>query len=428
MRRRLLLVTLAVTTLLVAAFAAPLGLLVRDVARDRAITDAERDSAALVPVLAATTDPALLEEAVERTTAGADGRLTVWLPDGTVVGQRHAPDADDDGVGLARDRQVAFSRSRADAVDVYTPVVVPTGVVVLEVHIPASLLHDGVGTAWAILAVLAVTLLVVAVVVSDRLARTVTRPAVDLAATSRALAAGDTSARAEATGPPEIAEVGAALNLLADRIDELLAGERERVADLSHRLRTPLTALRLDAESAGAAAIISDVDRLEAEVTEIIRTARRPLQGSVVLSCDLAGVAVERASFWAALADDDGRPHRCEVSPPGPHRVRLAAPDAAAAIDALLGNVFAHTPDGAPYAVTVTRAASRAVLAVDDGGPGIIDAAALHRGTSRAGSTGLGLDIAARAARDAGGDLRVERSAMGGARVVLDLPLVPEVS
>ena len=56
MRRRLFLVTLAVTTLLVAAFAFPLALLVRDVARDRAITDAEEDQAALAPVLAV--DPA----------------------------------------------------------------------------------------------------------------------------------------------------------------------------------------------------------------------------------------------------------------------------------------------------------------------------------------------------------------------------------
>ena len=80
MRRRLLLVTLAVTTLLVAAFAIPLALLVRDVARDRAITDAERDTAALVPVLSAGADAALLAEALERTTAGAEGRLAVWLP------------------------------------------------------------------------------------------------------------------------------------------------------------------------------------------------------------------------------------------------------------------------------------------------------------------------------------------------------------
>jgi signal transduction histidine kinase len=47
-------------------------------------------------------------------------------------------------------------------------------------------------------------------------------------------------------GPtPELADAARALNRLADRIDELRAAERERVADLSHRLRTPLTGLRL---------------------------------------------------------------------------------------------------------------------------------------------------------------------------------------
>ena len=50
-------------------------------------------------------------------------------------------------------------------------------------------------------------------------------------------------------GPEEVRRVGAALNRLAGRIDELLAAERETVADLSHRLRTPLTAVRLDVES-----------------------------------------------------------------------------------------------------------------------------------------------------------------------------------
>ena len=56
-------------------------------------------------------------------------------------------------------------------------------------------------------------------------------------------------ARATLGRPEEVAEVGSALNLLADRIDEVIATEREAVADLSHRLRTPLTALRLDADA-----------------------------------------------------------------------------------------------------------------------------------------------------------------------------------
>lgn len=424
MRRRLLLVTLAVTSLLVAAFALPLGLLVREVARDRAITDAERDMAALAPVLAVGPDRVLLEAAVQRTESGAEGRLSLWLPDGAVIGD-DTP-ADDEAVALAGDRRAAFSRTNGESVDVYTPVVIGLNeVAVLRVRVPGSLLRHGVARSWAILAVLAATLLVVAVAATDRLARSVTRPAADLATTSRALAGGDVRARARVDGPPEIADVGMALNLLADRIDELLAAERERVADLSHRLRTPLTALRLGAEGQGSAALIADVDRLEAEVSELIRAARRPLHESVVLHCDLAAVVEERSAFWGALADDDGRGWSCSVTPPGPHPVRLAESDAAAAVDALLGNVFAHTPDGTPYAVSITRMGDRVELVVDDGGPGIDDAL-IGRGTSAGGSTGLGLDIAASTVRSAGGELRVGRSSLGGAQVTIRLPVVEE--
>jgi signal transduction histidine kinase len=422
-RRRLLLVTLAVTTLLVAAFAIPLGLLVREVARDRAITEAERDMAALAPVLVVAPEPSLLDAAIERTTAGAAGRLGLWLPDGSLVGDDTPVDTV--ALDLARERRIAFSRSTPEGVDVYTPVVLAADeVAVLRVRVPSDMLRDGVATAWAILAVLAAALLVVAVVATDRLARSVTRPATDLATTSRALAGGDARSRARVGGPPEIAEAGMALNLLADRIHELLAAERERVADLSHRLRTPLTALRLGAEGLGAASLVADVDRLEAEVTELIRAARRPLHEEVVLRCDLAAVVEERAAFWGSLADDDGRRWSCTITPAGPHPVRLSDEDAGVVVDVLLGNVFAHTPEGAPYELAVRRSDGLVQLVVDDGGPGMPEAAAmLGRGASARGSTGLGLDIAVSAARAAGGELRVERAPIGGARVVVDLPV-----
>jgi len=421
-RRRLLLVTLAVTSLLIAAFALPLGLLVADVARDRAVTDAERDMGALAPVLAVSHDPSLLGAAIDRTESGAEGRLALWLPDSSLVGDDTTVDAE--AVALARDRRVAFSRANAAGIDVYTPVVVgPDQVAVLRVRVPEALIRSGVATSWAILGVLAVALLVVAVVATDRLARSVTRPAADLATTSRALAGGDVRARATVGGPPEIADVGTALNVLADRISELLAGERERVADLSHRLRTPLTALRLSVEGQGSPALVADVDRLEAEVSELIRSARRPLHEEVVPRCDLGEVVSERAEFWGALADDDGRRWSCTVQPPGPHPVRLVDADAAAVVDVLLGNVFSHTPEGVPYELTVARAGARVVLTIDDGGAGIDDVEALlRRGVSAGGSTGLGLDIASSSARAAGGELRFEPSPLGGARVVLDLP------
>jgi signal transduction histidine kinase len=100
--------------------------------------------------------------------------------------------------------------------------------------------------------------------------------------------------------------------------------------------------------------------------------------------------------------------------------VRVAAGDLGAALDALLGNVFAHTPEGTPFRVTVRpRPGGGAEVSVSDTGPGLPDAA-IERGRSGAGSTGLGLDIARRTAEASGGALRISSSA-AGTTVVLAL-------
>jgi signal transduction histidine kinase len=384
MRRRLLLVVVATTSLVVVAFAVPLGALVRSVARDRALSAAERDLGALAPVLALSPEePAAVEDAIARTGAGADERLTVWLPDGTRLGDP-TPD-DDQALALARGQRRSFSQDRDGGRELYTVVVTGTGdagVSVARARVPGSLLDDGVATAWAALAGVAVALVAAAALIADRLARSVTRDATGLAVTARALASGTADARAHPGPTPELADAARALNLLADRIDELRTAERERVADLSHRLRTPLTALRLDAEAAGDPDLVAGVDRLEAAVSDLIHSARRPLRpGLVAESCDLSAVARDRATHWSALADDDGRAWTLDVEPDRPARVRLSSRDAEAAVDALIGNVFAHTPDGSGYAVAVRRYDWTVELAVDDAGAGISDPrAALARG------------------------------------------------
>ena len=103
--------------------------------------------------------------------------------------------------------------------------------------------------AWLLLGGVSLLLLLLSVLVADQLARSLVRPLTALAQASDRLAAGDLFARAAVAGPSEVRRAGAGLNRLAVRIGELLAHERETVADLSHRLRTPLTALRIDAES-----------------------------------------------------------------------------------------------------------------------------------------------------------------------------------
>ena len=216
-----------------------------------------------------------------------------------------------------------------------------------------------------------------------------------------------------------------ALNLLADRIDELRVAERERVADLSHRLRTPLTALRLDAEGHGAADLIEDVDRLEAEVSEVIRAARRPLHEEVAVRSDLAEVVEERAAFWGALADDDGRSWDCRIEPPGPHPVRLPAGRRGRRHRrAARQRVRPH-----PRRHAVRR------LGASGGGSGRAGGGGRRRGhrrrrrrarprRERAAARRASASTSPPARRAAGGgELRIERSErLGGARVVLDLP------
>ncbi|HZM32833.1 MAG TPA: HAMP domain-containing sensor histidine kinase [Acidimicrobiales bacterium] len=427
MRRRIVLVVVATTTLVVVAFAIPLGALIRSVARDRATAAAERDVASLSPTLSVPgVTPEMVMTAIDTTGTGADGRMAVWLADGTVVGDPEG--ADEPAVRLAREQGQAFSLSEGGDLELYTPVVTGTnGTAVVRALVPEALLDDGVTTAWLALAGVAVVLIAAAVVVADRLARSVTRDATELSGTARALASGQGDARAVPGPTPELADAALALNMLADRIDELRAAERERVADLSHRLRTPLTALRLDAEAAGDDALVADVERLEAAISELIRSARRPLHaGAVAATCDLAEVAQERARFWSALAEDDGRAWELDADGVrGPCVVSLSGEAAAAALDALVGNVFAHTPEGRPYALRLRCGNGWTTLDVEDAGPGI-DAPdeAVGRGETGAGSTGLGLDIARRAAESAGGTLAVDRSSVGGARVRLALPLV----
>ena len=107
---------------------------------------------------------------------------------------------------------------------------------------------------------------------------------------------------------------------------------------------------------------------------------------------------------------------------PGPLPVAVGRAELAACLDALLGNVFAHTPEGTPYVVRLARlAGGGAHLVIEDQGPGFRDATVVSRGTSGAGSTGLGLDIARQTAQASGGSFTVAPASPRGARIVIEL-------
>lgn len=435
MRWALVKVCLAVTAMVVVAFAVPLGLVVQEMASDRAFSNAERQAATIGPTLSITTDPVQLRKAVESTQMGAARRMAVHVP---AIGGSAPVDI---GEGRAGERVVAETRrmGRATTASVagggsalLQPIALGSGdIAVVEVFVPESEVSNGVTTAWLVLAGVGLALIVGSVAVADRLGARLVRPAERLADAAHQLGEGRLGARVPEAGPKELRSAAVAFNAMADQVVELLANERELAADLSHRLRTPLTVLRLNAASLGdgpaAEQTRAAVEQLEREVDTIIRTAReqRPATGLAGAGagsgagCDASEVIRDRMAFWSALAEDEGR----EVRLAGVDRtvrIPVARPELAAALDAMLGNVFRHTPEGTPFAVDVHDASDAVIVLVSDAGPGIADPdAALRRGNdgARDGSTGLGLDIVRRVAESTGGDVRLGRSVLGGTEV-----------
>jgi len=148
------------------------------------------------------------------------------------------------------------------------------------VSVPSGLLTKGVTREGVLLFGGGFLLVLIAIALADWMGRTIVRPISDLEDVTRRLSDGDLERRVVPAGPYEVAEVGRAVNELADRIDRLLANARMAGADLGHRLRTPLTALRLDLEALTDAtartALSKDLEALEAAVSRLIRETREP--------------------------------------------------------------------------------------------------------------------------------------------------------
>ena len=277
MRLRVIFLAIATSTLVLVSFLLPLAIVLRTQAADRAISTATIQAQGMTP-LVATLKPGSLRLAVDQMNA-EDGStpITVFLPRRRELGIAAPRSA---AVRLAA-RGRSFTTAMPAGVQILIAVEgLPAGTAVIRTFVPESQLRRGVSRAWLLLGIVGLGLLALSVAVADQLARSLVRPLAAVASVSDRLARGDLSARAIVVGPPEVRRVGTGLNHLAARIGELLAHERETVADLSHRLRTPLTALRIDTESlpdtGDRARLLDDVRAVEGTVSKIIHDARRP--------------------------------------------------------------------------------------------------------------------------------------------------------
>jgi signal transduction histidine kinase len=428
-RRSLLITAGAAISMVLLAMLVPMAILMRSYALEDRLARAGLAVQAVETVVS-TRGPGAVSTYLDRVNSGDDGsRTTVLYPNGTGVG----PDpGEDERVADARTSGRARVDDVADGSQILVPVsrggssALPSATPVIRVIVAEPGLFSVVGLAWGALALLGSALLIGSLVVVDRLGRSFVDPIRQLAEHTQTL--GRTSSvptSTPASGPREVRELSGAIDRLVGRIQLLLARERESVADLSHRLRTPVTALRLRVEGVAdddlRERLGSDLDSLQATVDEIVREARRSEREGLDPRTDAVVVIAERIRHWEALAEDQGRPWTADLAASGP-LLRASTADLEAMVDVLLDNVFSHTPDDAGVRIMLTATDDGVDLVVEDAGPGL--PAGLNvtgRGESGAGSTGLGLSIAARTAQDAGGSITTGTSDMGGARVAVSL-------
>jgi signal transduction histidine kinase len=284
----------------------------------------------------------------------------------------------------------------------------------------ADEVNDRLNRAWMLIGALGLGGVLIAVVLSALQSRRLARPLEAVARGSAQLGDGDFSVRVGHFGIPEIDAIAQGLDSSAARIAQLVAREREFSANVSHQLRTPLTALRLRLEGVGAEddaarrageldAALAETDRLEATISALLAHARQTT-GASQIRVDLARIANEHAAIWRPVFARAGR--RLEIAARPGTAAQASRGTVGQILDVLLDNALRHGIGTARIEVTAGDGA--ACIAVVDGGPGIGTSdrdRIFERGASRSGGTGIGLQLARALAQADGGTLRAAEGA-----------------
>jgi two-component system, OmpR family, sensor kinase len=298
---------------------------------------------------------------------------------------------------------------------------------------------------WGFRAALAVLVLAAAAAIGAFAARRITAPLRELNSMASKFSDGDLTARSPVTGPPETQTLARTLNQGAERLDTLVASQRIFVADASHQLRTPLTALRLSldniADGVDDEFVREDVEQATAEVVRMSRLvngllvlARAEAKVTAAEPLVLRDIVEERLTLWRPAADERGVTVALRGSGVDDRPSVLASPGHLdQVLDNVLSNALEVSPDGGQITVEIESRADTVVLSVRDEGPGMSDADKSRafdrfwRGqglTGRSGS-GLGLAIVRQLVTDDGGTVTLADAPGGGLKVGISLRASP---
>ena len=312
----------------------------------------------------------------------------------------------------------------------------------VQLSAPMDEIMERVRAMWLTLITATLALTVLFILVSIFLGEQITRPLRRLTAAAHQLASGDLSVRMEMDRKDELGELAAAFDHMAEEISQLLARERAFVANASHELRSPVTAIQLRAELLQMAA--ADDARRERYIRDIHQESEnlaRLLQQLLDLNqaqssprpptqpLDLTSCLHQMSELMQPLAHQAGldlTTNLPESLPP----VRLAEQDCQIILRNLLDNAIKYTPSGGQITLRA-RATERWVeIVVQDTGIGIPAQDLPHiferfyrvdKARDRTGS-GLGLALVREIVTQHGGEVWAESTEGAGTTLIVRLP------
>ena len=451
MSRRLLISYLALAIVVLALLEIPLGISYARNERHDLSTNVERDAVALASLAEdaleqrASAPPAVARLA-RRYQRDTGGRVVVVDAQG-----RALVDSESQGVGAdfssrpeiaaALDGTVATGTRHSNTLGtdlLYVAVPAASGGIVhgaVRITYPTSEVDERVRRYWLVLAAIAAVVLAVAVALAGGFARWIVRPLSRVEEAAGEVAAGNLNVRVPATGPPELRRLAGSFNEMVVQLGSLLHSQEQFVADASHQLRTPLTALRLRLENLARdgdgrregefEAALEELERLSALVDGLLTLARADRAASTPAELDVASGLGERVDAWSALAEEqqvrlvarvEGRLHA--LATPG----RLEQ-----VLDNLLANALEVAPAGSDIELTAARSGPLVEIRIRDRGPGMSSEEIAHafdrfwRGGADEAGFGLGLAIVQRLVHADGGEIELRPREGGGLDAILRL-------
>lgn len=454
MTRRLLLSYLGLAVLILLILEVPLATLAQRFERQLATNQIEKEANGLVALIGDSVGEshrAQLQSLVASYESRTGGEVTVLSPTGDLLAAS-SRDADRDAaqewkalIGRALDGQTAavftYDEGRPYAVAA-APVIEDSRLAAAVVlGAPAELTQNRIHEIWLALGIFAAGAIVVAALVGLVLARSLAHSLGRLEATVHRFGRGELSSRAgESEGPEEIRSLARQFNHMAAQLDELIEAQRRFVADASHQLRSPLTALRLRIENLEAtadeatvesiAAVGREVQRLSRIVDGLLTLGRAGPGATVPVEVTVARVIAERCDAWSALAAEKDVSIEAVVEAHSDVRRQLHPGDLEQILDNLLANAVEVSPPASRIQVVLGRAGhGQAEIHVLDQGPGLPEEdrkRAFDRfwqGTARpSGHSGLGLAIVRQLATRNGLEVELRPGRPGGLDAVVLFP------